>query len=458
MHRSRTLRSLLLVLVFALVAASCSGRDSDKGSSGGSGSGDSADQGTDDSATGVDTSDCPEGNETAGVSGDTITLASSFPQSGLTAAFAQISKGYKAYFDKVNADGGVEVAGKKYKIEVVDKDDEYNATKTVQNINEEVGVDGDGAFAVFNVVGTANNIAIRDSLDENCVPNLFAGTGSPAWGNPDYPWLVGSTLAPYTLEAVAYANWLKENQPEAKVAMLVQDDDFGKAYEEGFKNAIKGTDITVTDVATYPTGANDVAAQVTSLKATGADAFFDGATLLACPNALTAAKADNWTRTSTFVSGTCISKTLMGLAGDAADGVLATTNIKDPQNPAFADDAAMKEYRDTLDQYGADDVDPDNGIVAYGYTQAAVLVYVLEQSPELTRASVLDTLRTIDTDGLGLTVDGVKLKMSADDPFLAEDLQLIQYDAAAKYFENVGDVIDFEGKTADLTPEDLING
>ncbi len=458
MHRSRTLRSLLLVLVFALVAASCSGRDSDKGSSGGSGSGDSADQGTDDSATGVDTSDCPEGNETAGVSGDTITLASSFPQSGLTAAFAQISKGYKAYFDKVNADGGVEVAGKKYKIEVVDKDDEYNATKTVQNINEEVGVDGDGAFAVFNVVGTANNIAIRDSLDENCVPNLFAGTGSPAWGNPDYPWLVGSTLAPYTLEAVAYANWLKENQPEAKVAMLVQDDDFGKAYEEGFKNAIDGTDITVTDVATYPTGANDVAAQVTSLKATGADAFFDGATLLACPNALTAAKADNWTRTSTFVSGTCISKTLMGLAGDAADGVLATTNIKDPQNPAFADDAAMKEYRDTLDQYGADDVDPDNGIVAYGYTQAAVLVYVLEQSPELTRASVLDTLRTIDTDGLGLTVDGVKLKMSADDPFLAEDLQLIQYDAAAKYFENVGDVIDFEGKTADLTPEDLING
>lgn len=458
MHRSRTLRSLLLVLVFALVAASCSGRDSDKGSSGGSGSGDSADQGTDDSATGVDTSDCPEGNETAGVSGDTITLASSFPQSGLTAAFAQISKGYKAYFDKVNADGGVEVAGKKYKIEVVDKDDEYNATKTVQNINEEVGVDGDGAFAVFNVVGTANNIAIRDSLDENCVPNLFAGTGSPAWGNPDYPWLVGSTLAPYTLEAVAYANWLKENQPEAKVAMLVQDDDFGKAYEEGFKNAIEGTDITVTDVATYPTGANDVAAQVTSLKATGADAFFDGATLLACPNALTAAKADNWTRTSTFVSGTCISKTLMGLAGDAADGVLATTNIKDPQNPAFADDAAMKEYRDTLDQYGADDVDPDNGIVAYGYTQAAVLVYVLEQSPELTRASVLDTLRTIDTDGLGLTVDGVKLKMSADDPFLAEDLQLIQYDAAAKYFENVGDVIDFEGKTADLTPEDLING
>ncbi len=385
-------------------------------------------------------------------------LASSFPQSGLTAAFAQISKGYKAYFDKVNADGGVEVAGKKYQIKVVDKDDEYNASKTVQNINEEVGPDGTKAFAVFNVVGTANNVAIRESLNENCVPNLFAGTGSPAWGNPDYPWLVGSTLAPYTLEAKAFADYLVENQPEAKVAMLVQDDDFGKAYEEGFKQAIEGTDITVTDVATYPTGANEVASQVTSLAATGADTFFNGATLLACPNALTEANANNWERVSTFVSGTCISKTLMGIAGDDADGVLATTNIKDPLNPAFADDEAMKEYLAVIDEFGADDVDPENGIVAYGYTQAAVFEYVLGQVDELSRSAVINALRTIDTEGLGLALDGVMIKMGADDPFLAENLQLIQYDAANQYFENVGEVIDFEGKTAELTPEDLING
>ncbi len=464
MHRSRTLRSLLLVLAFALIAASCSGRDSGGGSSSsGNGSnnssdgGDSGDEGDGESA-GVDTADCPEGNEMAGVADGTITLASSFPQSGLTAAFSQISKGYKAYFDKVNSEGGVEVNGESYQIKVVDKDDEYNASKTVQNINEEVGVDGDAAFAVFNVVGTANNIAIRDSLGENCVPNLFAATGSPAWGNAEYPWLVGSTLAPYTLEAVAYAGWLEENQPTAKVAMLVQDDDFGKAYEEGFKAAIEGTDITVTQVATYPTGANEVAAQVTSLAASGADAFFNGATLLACPNALTEAQEGGWTRASTFVSGTCISKTLMGLAGPAAEGVLATTNIKDPQNPAFADDEAMAEYKATLEEFGASDVDPDNGIVAYGYTQAALLVHVLENSPELTRAAVLDTLRSIDTEGQGLLIDGVMAKMSADDPFLAENLQLIQYNSGAAYFENVGEVLDFEGQTADLTPADLING
>ena len=111
-----------------------------------------------------------------------------------------------------------------------------------------------------------------------------------------------------------------------------------------------------------------------------------------------------------------------------------------------------------IDEFGADDVDPENGIVAYGYTQAAVFEYVLGQVDELSRSAVINALRTIDTEGLGLALDGVQIKMGADDPFLAENLQLIQYDSANKYFENVGEVIDFEGKTADLTPEDLING
>ncbi len=458
MHHTRTLRAAPLLLAFCLLAASCGGGRDEGGSSGGgnNNNGGSNSEGDGGEDGGIDTSNCPD-TDTAGIEGDTITLASSFPQSGLTAAFAQISKGYKAYFDKQNAAGGIEVAGKKYKIEVVDKDDEYNASKTVQNINEEVGIEGDKAFAVFNVVGTANNVAIRESLNENCVPNLFAATGSPAWGNPDFPWLVGSTLAPYSLEAVAYANHLKENQPAAKVAMLVQDDDFGKAYEESFKTAIEGTDITVVDVATYPTGANEVASQVTSLAASGADAFFNGSTLLACPNALTEAEDAGWERESTFVSGTCISKTLMGLAGPAAEGVLATTNIKDPQNPAFADDEAMTEYLATLEEFGEADVDPENGIVAYGYTQAALLQHVLEESPELTRSAVLDTMRTIDTEGLGLLIDGVTAKMSADDPFLAENLQLVQYNSGAGHFEDVGEVIDFEGQTADLTDPSLIN-
>lgn len=450
MYRSRTARTALLGLSLALVAASCSGRsDNDSSSTKTTGSSSSG------SGAVVDTANCPD-NGTDGISGDTITLASSFPQSGLTAAFAQISKGYKAYFAKLNDEGGVEVAGKKYKIKVVDKDDEYTAAKTVQNINELAGTDGSKAFAVFNVVGTANNVALRKSLGNNCVPNVFAATGSPVWGNPEYPWTIGSTLAPYTVEAKAFADFLAKEHPKAKVAMLVQNDDFGQAYEEGFKNAIEGTDITVTQVKTYEAGSNDVKSQVTSLAASGADTFFNGATLLACPGALEAAKQAKWDAT-TFVSGTCISKTLMGIAGQNADKVYAFTNIKDPQNPAFADDAAMKEYRATLKKYGASDVDPDNGIVAYGYTQGAILVKVLESLPELTRSALMNQMYDLKDVTGGLLVDGVTVNTSKDDRFLAENVQMIQYDAAASHFNNVGDVLDFEGKTAEITPKDLIN-
>lgn len=465
MTRQKTGRKMLLAMAaLAMVATSCGRSDdnsSNNSSNNGGGSNTTVDGGGGDGETGgfaVNTDDCPD-NGTDGIDGDTITLASSFPQSGLTAAFAQISKGYKAYFDKVNDAGGVDVAGKKYKIKVVDKDDEYNAAKTSSNINELVGTSGDKAFAVFNVVGTANNIAIRDDLGENCVPNLFAATGSPAWGNEGYPWLVGSTLAPYTIEAVAFANYLKENKPDAKVAMLVQDDDYGKAYEEGLKQAIEGTDITVVDVKTYQTGTNDVAAQVTGLAASGADVFFNGSTLLACPNGLQEATKAGWKRDVTFVSGTCISKTLMGLAGADAEGVIAFTNTIDPENPAYADSEQMKEYLDTIDKFGEADVDPTNGIVAYGYTQAAIFVHVLENSPELTRSAVLNTLRNIDTDEqLGMLVEGVTLKMGADDAFLAENVQTVQYDAKAAHFNNVGEILDFEGKTTEITPGDLING
>src|SRR3954453_5516007 len=122
-HSRRRWSAMLLLAVVALVASSCSGRSDS--SEGGGGSTNSGGNGSTSSEGVIDTADCASYDGTAGTSDGTIVLASSFPQSGLTAAFSQISKGYKAYFEKVNADGGVEVAGKKYKIKVVDQNDEY---------------------------------------------------------------------------------------------------------------------------------------------------------------------------------------------------------------------------------------------------------------------------------------------------------------------------------------------
>ena len=456
MFRTRRIRALLALLAVLLVAGGCASRSS-KDNAGSGSSGGSSTTAAGGSTSGIDTSSCPPNTNTAGVSGGTITLASSFPQSGLTAPFSEISKGYKAYFQMVNAAGGVDVGGKKYQIQVKDKDDEYNASKTVQNINDLVGTDGTGAFAVFNVVGTANNIAIRDKLDSECVPQIFAATGAPAWGNPKFPWLIGSTLAPYSLEGHVFADYLKDKKPDATVAMLVQDDEFGQDYEQGFKQAIKGTKIKVVKVEKYAAGSSDVNAQVTSLAATKASAFFDGATLLACPNALQQQKAANW-NAITYVSGTCISKTLMGIAGQNANGVISATNIQDPQNPMFAANADMKEYMANVKKYEPD-ADVQNGIVAYGWTQGALLVKTLQGLDTLGRAELMNALRSMDKVEGGLLIPGISVTTDGEkDAYMGETLQTVQYDAAKKYFNNIGAPIDYEGQTKDLTPANLITG
>lgn len=455
MRTRRTARSLSVLLAFALVAGAgaCSQRDDDDDTSSGD-SGESAE------SSSIDTENCAT-DPTQEVEGDTLRLVSSYPQSGLTAAFAEIAAGWKAYFEMMNQEeGGVDFGGRTFQIETADRDDQYEAGRTASNIEALVGPDGTDAFAVFSVVGTANNLAIRDTLNDLCVPNVFAATGSPAWGNPDYPWLIGSTLSPYTLEGKRFAELLEEENPEAQVAMLIQNDDFGRAYSEGFEQSIDGTDITIADTQEYQTGASEVAAQVTSLASSGADAFFDGGTLLACPDALSQAADNNW-QPITWVSGTCTSKTLMGIAGPNADGVYSFTNLKDPLDPAWDDDEAMRLYREKVGQYSPD-ADLDNGIVAYGWTQAAVFVEALKAAEAPTRLALMESLHNLDVTDVGLLLPDVTIHTEGEDQFMGEQVQLAQYhyegENARNHFTAVGDLSDYEGQTTELTPEDLITG
>jgi branched-chain amino acid transport system substrate-binding protein len=456
MMRGPKPRLLAVLLALAMVGAACSSRDDDDSAQTETGDGEAA------AESSINTEDCVS-DPTQEIQGDVIKVVSSYAQSGLVAAVAEVARGWEAYFEKVNADGGVEIGDKTFTLEWDDRDDEYNAAKTAQVIEEMVGQDGDGAFAVFSVVGTANNVAIRDLLNELCVPDVFAATGSPAWGNPDYPWLIGSTLAPYSLEGYMFAEVLKEQKPDATVAMLVQDDDFGRAYEEGFRQAIEGTDIEVVEVQKYATGASEVSAQITSLAATGADAFFNGAFSLACPDALTKVVGANWAPI-TWVSTTCTSKTLMGLAGAAADGVYTAANLKDPLNPDWDDDPAMQEYLDTVQQYRPDDFDPENAFVAYGYTQAAVFVEALNAAEAPTRLAVMESVRNLDgISDVGLLLPDVSVTTAGeDDPYMGESLLLAQYEFAGEgqrnHFVPQGELVDFEGQTLELTPEDLVTG
>jgi ABC-type branched-subunit amino acid transport system substrate-binding protein len=231
-----------LLVVLVLIAAACGGgRDDD---SAGDGDGETAGTGDDGEEQLIDTSACETDPASVAVEGDTIRIGTSLPQSGLYAGFSNILLGEQAYIEYVNEElGGVEVAGTQYQIELVDTDDEYLPAETVSNVNQLIT--DDDVFALFNVVGTRNNLAIREIVNEECVPNLFAATGSPAWGNPEFPWTLGTGLVPYPLEMKALVDYLGENDPDATIAILRASDDFGRSYSETLTSLVEGTDLRV---------------------------------------------------------------------------------------------------------------------------------------------------------------------------------------------------------------------
>ncbi len=308
-------------------------------------------------------------------------------------------------------------------------------------------VESENVFGLFNVVGTPNNLAIRDDLADACVPNLFVATGSQLWGETDaYPWLIGS-IPSYATEAAIFADWLKENKPQAKVAILKQNDDFGEGYETAFRAAIEGSEITIVDVQSYNPTDPDVKSQITTMAASGADTALLAATALKCPQALNAVKEAGWTAT-TYISATCTSSTIVALAPDANNGVLSSIYLKDPSDPQWDNDPAMQEFQTLGAQYGISGDDLNNGIVGYGWTMGALLVETLKQSSEMTRVAVMEKAYTLSDLEVGLLLPGITINTNgAEDPFPIEQMQIGQYNGS--FWELQGEVVSFEGQSGD---------
>jgi len=437
--RNRWMGVVAISLVLSLAAAACGGRDDDDTSSGGTGG--TAGDGSE-AAFSIDTDNCSSYNPTQGVTDNTIKIGSSFPQSGLFSAFAKISVGYAAYFDYINDQGGVN--GRQ--IELITKNDEYLPDRTKQNVNELV--QSDGVFALFNVVGTPNNLAIRDDLGDQCIPDIYTATGSQLWGETEaYPWVIGS-IPTYPTEAAIFADWLKANKPTAKVAILSQNDDFGQGYVEGLKAAIDGTEISIVNEQTYNPDDPDVKSQITTLSSTDADTALLATTGAKCFQALNAVREANWSPTI-YISGTCTSSTIVGLAQPGAnDGVLSSIYLMDPADPQWDSNAAMQEFQTLGAQHGIAGEDLQNGIVGYGWTMGALFVETLKRAGDITRQSVMETAYTWDALEVGLLLPGITINTSgADDPFPIEQMQIGQYNG--QFWELQGDIVSFEGETSD---------
>jgi branched-chain amino acid transport system substrate-binding protein len=432
---------LAVLFVLALVAAAC-GRDDSSSSGGGSGGGDGGGDGGGESAGPASTDDCIDYQATQGVSDDAIKFGSSFPKSGLYQAFSKIATGYEAWFENINADDGV--GGRQ--IEMVTEDDMYSSGNTQSNYQKLT--QSDGVFATFAVVGTANNLAIREQQNEECVPNLFAATGFPGWGDPDtYPWTIGS-IPTYVTEMKMWVAFLEETDPTATIAVLYQNDDFGKAYLDSLTDAIEGTDLTIAASEQFDAENADVAAQMATLSASGADAFVSATTALACANAMGSLLDSSW-RPLAYISATCISSTITSLAPPGApDLFYSGVYLKDPNDPTWDDDEGMMEFQTVGAENGLSGENLLDGVVVFGWTMGQLLEKTLEQADTIDRQSVMNAAWSLDNIELPLLLPGITVNTEgADDPFPIEQMQLGKYNGT--YWVLEGEIFDNEGGSGD---------
>ena len=233
--------------------------------------------------------DDEEGSTDPGITDDTIKLGGSYPLSGPASAYRSIEQGAQAHFKYVNANGGVD--GRQ--IEFVTLDDAYEPPKAVQNARRLV--QEEEVFALFNTLGTANNVAIWDFTNKEEVPQLFVATGASLWGadTEAHPWTTG-WQPDYVTESQVYADYLKEEKPNAKVAVLYQNDAFGEDLLNGFKKATEGTDIEVVAEESYEVTDPTVSSQMSKLASSDADTFLNITTPKFGAQAIVAADKLGW--------------------------------------------------------------------------------------------------------------------------------------------------------------------
>lgn len=401
-----------------------------------------------DEAFALDLDKCPaDWNPTAGVTDDEIKLGVSGPQSGPLAVLQFLALGTQAYFDYANAElGGVD--GRQ--ITLISKDDGYEPSRTVTNVTELV--ENDGVFALVGDVGTPNNLAVWDDLNADCIPHLFVTTGAPQWGDvAGHPWTVGGLLA-YPAEAAMWAHYLEQQFPDgASVAVLAFNNDLGRAYEDGFSAAIEGTNIEIVETQRHDQTAPNLNNEVTTLAASGADALLVMTTGDFCPQTLRAVAESSW-EPVTLMSATCAApQVTFNPISPAGDGTLLTSTVK--LVTADTQDPDVQFFLDKMAIY-APDVPPTIGVVTQGWLTGeamyTAMVAAAGMEGGLTRSNVLLATRSLDY-APALLLDGIRMHLDgAVDPFLVESAQLQAWNDATKIYDNVGDLVDFEGRVGEF--------
>ena len=389
----------------------------------------------------VNTDDCVDPDAAnAKIEGE-LKIGSIMPLSGTPAsAFAPVKDGLTAYVDYANEKG---LLGD-LKLSLTIEDDEYKPDKTPGAATKLLD---NGAQLLVGVIGSPNNEAIRQTLNDNCIPQLMALTGSPAWGDvANYPWTTGG-LVPYDIEAKVYAAQIAKDFPDgATAALFTVSNDFGKVYVDAFKEAAAENNITIVDEQTINDGdLNPPTSQLTSIVEKKPNVVMAVPLGLQCVtflNELGKTKAENADFTpATYITNTCASPKILAASKENADGLITSQAAKNPLDPQYAAEPGMKEFVDYMTGKGLQD-SMATGIV--GWIAGEVLVHTIQEaakSPEgVTRASIINATRALNYVS-PLNYDGIVNRLDGEvDGYQLQSLQILKYHAASGTFSFVGDL------------------
>jgi branched-chain amino acid transport system substrate-binding protein len=359
-----------------------------------------------------------------GASDTEIRIGQTMPYSGAASIYGEVGKTQAAYFRMVNEQGGVN--GRK--INFISLDDAYSPPKTVEGVRKLV--EQEQVLLLYGMFGTATNTAIHRYVNAKKVPHLLLLTGASKWNDPKRnPWSM-SFYPDYPSEARVYARHILESKPNARIAILYQNDDYGRDYLKGFKDALgaKAKTMVVAE-SSYELTDPTVDSQIVQLKGSGADVLVSFSTAKAAIQTLRKVHDTGWKPTHYLAQGAALIGAVFKPAGmDKAVGVISTAYLKDPNDKQWENDAAFQDWLAFMKKYRPE-ANLSLGSHVYAYSSARLMVEVLRASGDnLTRENVLKQAASIKAVQLPMFLPGVVVSSSPDDYRLIKSLQPVTFD------------------------------
>jgi branched-chain amino acid transport system substrate-binding protein len=352
-----------------------------------------------------------------------IKLGNIMPYSGPASAYGVIGKIEDAYFKMINEQGGIN--GRKIKF--ISYDDAYSPPKAVEQARKLV--ESDEVLFLFGPLGTPSNSAIQKYLNSKKVPQLFVATGATKFGDyKDFPWTMGWQPA-YQSEGRIYAKYLLKEKPGAKIAIMFQNDDFGKDLLKGLKDGLgdKASSMIVAEES-YEVSEPSIDSHIVKLKSSGADVYFSMTTPKFAAQSIKKVAELGW-KPMYFQSnvGASVGSVLQPAGFENGQDILSANYAKDGSDAQWDNDEGMKKFYAFLAKY-APDANKNDGSVVFGYGQAQTMVQVLKQAGDtLTRENIMKQAASLKDFAPDTMLPGVKLNTSATDFHPIEQLQMMRF-------------------------------